>query len=267
MPRHRGTFKPEREEPYELSRSKVEKFVRCPACFWLERARGVKFPSMPGFNLNTNTDILLKRDFGVYREKQRPHPFMIQNGLEHLVPFQHEDMERWASAMHFGAEKHFNALHKETNILFGGGLDDVWHNRETGELHIVDYKSTAQGVNGPKNQPKPIDLEGPWKAGYKRQMDMYQWVMRGMGYQVSDIGYFVYVDGQHWGINGMLDENPFTATMKFSATLLTYQGNDAWVEDALWGIKKLLQQNTCPPHSEGCEEEIFLKGVLDAISG
>lgn len=266
MPRHRGIFKPERDEPYELSRSKVEKFIRCSACFWLEKARGVKFPSMPGFNLNINTDVLLKRDFSVYRERQEPHPFMIQNGLEHLVPFQHEDMGKWVNAMQFGAANHFNTLHEETNILLGGGLDEVWHNRATDELHIVDYKSTAQGVNGPKNKPRPINLEGPWKESYKRQMDMYQWVMRGMGYQVSDIGYFVYVDGQHWGIDGMLDENPSTATMRFSATLLTYQGNDGWVESALREIKILLQENACPPHSEGCEEEVFLKGVLDAMS-
>ena len=265
MPRHRGTFKPDREEPYELSRSRVESFIRCPACFWLDRAKGVKFPSIPGFNLNTNTDILLKRDFDVYRAKQEPHPFMVMHGLGHLVPFAHEDLERWENSKSFGAAKHFNTLHEETNILLGGGLDDVWQNQQTGELHIVDYKSTAQGVQGPKKQPKRIDLEGPYKVSYKRQMDIYQWVMRGMGNPVSDTGYFLYVDGQHWGIEGMLDEDPTTATMKFSATLLPYEGNDSWVEGALRGIKKVLTSDHCPEHTEGCEEKIFLDGVAEAL--
>ena len=266
MPRHRGTFDPEREEPYELSRSKVEDFHRCRACFWLERARGVKFPGMPGFNLNINTDVLLKRDFERYRQKQEPHPFMVMYGLDHLVPFAHEDMERWENSMHFGAANHFNALHEETNILFGGGLDDVWQNRETGELHIVDYKSTAQGVNGPKKEPQPVDLEGPWKIGYKRQIDMYQWVMRQKGYEVSNTGYFVYVDGQHWGIDGMFDEDPSQATMKFSATLLPYEGDDGWVDDALRRIKELLLRPDCPTHAEVCENGRFLDGVNEALN-
>ena len=67
--RHRGQFKLDHPAPFELSRGKVEKFIRCKACFWLEKAKGVKFPGMPGFNLNTNTDTLLKRDFDKCRGK------------------------------------------------------------------------------------------------------------------------------------------------------------------------------------------------------
>ena len=67
MARHRGTYKPENPEPYELSRSRLEAFLKCPACFWLDRVRGVKFPSIPAFLLNTNTDVLLKKDFDSYR--------------------------------------------------------------------------------------------------------------------------------------------------------------------------------------------------------
>ena len=117
---------------------------------------------------------------------------MVMNGLGHLVPFFHEDLGKWENSKSLGAAKHFNMLHKRTNIVFGGGLDDVWQNKKTEELHIVDYKSIAQGVHGPKNKPEPIDLEGRYKNSYKRQMDMYQFVMRGMGYRVNDTGHFVY---------------------------------------------------------------------------
>ena len=46
MPRHRGTYNPEREEPYEVSRYQIENFIKCPACFWMNRAKGIKFPGM-----------------------------------------------------------------------------------------------------------------------------------------------------------------------------------------------------------------------------
>ncbi len=266
MPRHRGTFKPSRPEPYELSRGRVEDFIQCPACFWLDRVKGVKFPSIPGFNINSATDLLLKRDFNRYRERQLSHPFMIRNGLEHLVPFAHEDLERWVNALHFGASlNHFNTIHEETNILFGGGIDDVWRNVETNELHVVDYKSTSQGVMSPKKEPKEINLEGRWKQGYKRQIEMYQWILRRKGFQVNDIGYFVYVDGQHYGIDGMLDDTENQANMSFKATLLTYRGDDSWVADALQNIHAVLNQTDCPNHGPDCEHARFFDGVSEAM--
>ena len=76
MARHRGTYKENHPEPYELSRSRIESFVKCPGCFWLDRVKGVKFPSIPAFLLNSATDTLLKKDFDTYRLKQESHPLM-----------------------------------------------------------------------------------------------------------------------------------------------------------------------------------------------
>ena len=39
MPRHRGQFNPENPAPYELSRSRIENFVKCPACFYLQQVK------------------------------------------------------------------------------------------------------------------------------------------------------------------------------------------------------------------------------------
>ena len=273
MPRHRGKFNPKNPSPYELSRSKIEAFIKCPACFWLEKAAGVKFPGMPAFLLNTNTDTLLKKDFDQYRGKG-PHPLMQATGLGHLQPFAHEYMHKWEQSTHFGASpNHFNTVHEPTNILFGGGLDDVWQNSETGELHIVDYKSTAQmGVNtkpldesfiAPPEDPKATD----YKASYRRQMDMYQWILRRRGYKVSNTGYFVYVDGQHNGEAGMLDtETPFVANMKFKVAVIPYEGNDDWVEDALEQAKACLLQSHCPEHTETCEYDAFINAVNDVVN-
>mgnify|MGYP006087464955 CR=1 FL=1 len=258
MARHRGRYDPKNSAAYELSRSKVELFVRCPACFWLDRVGRAHFPSIPGFNLNSNTDRLLKRDFNQYRGI-KPHAVMRKGGLTHLRPFAHEHLDLWENSLHFGlTSDHFNTLHQSTNILFGGGLDDVWENIETGELHIVDYKSTAQLAK----DPEPITLEGIWKEAYKRQMDMYQWVMRRKGFNVSDTGYFLYVDGQHKGIEGMIDSaDPFTAWMKFDVSILVYEGNDQWVEPILLEIKELLDSKSCPDHNDSCDHGRFLQEV------
>ena len=273
--RHQGRFNPSHTAPYELSRGRIENFIRCEACFWLVQAKGVETPSMPGFNLNTNTDTLLKRDLDQFRGKE-PHPIFIASGLGHLIPFEHEDLEKWTASTQFGAStRHFNTVHKKTNIKFGGGLDDVLINTETDELHIVDYKSTAQ-LSRDEDKIKPLDesfIQPPtnprapdYKAGYRRQMDMYQWVMRRKGFEVSDIGYFVYVDGQHIGKQGMIDAtDPKKAYMEFNAAVIPYHADDSWVEKALIDAKRTLTLENCPKHAEGCEEERYLEDAKKAM--
>ena len=191
--RHRGVYKSGHESPYELSRTRIENFIKCPACFFLEQVKGIKFPSMPGFNINEATDVLLKKDFARFRDIQKPHPFLTELGLEYLVPFKHKDFELWTQSLHFGAQDRMNTVHEPTHLKIGGGLDDVWLNTQTNKLHIVDYKSTSQKSDG-----KDITLEDPWKATYKRQMDLYVWVMRQKGFDVSDEGYFLYCDGDRF---------------------------------------------------------------------
>ena len=65
--------------------------MRCEACFWLEKVKGVKTPGLPAFNLNTNTDTLLKKDFDEARQiiddwrhhydTERPH-----SSLNYMTP-------------------------------------------------------------------------------------------------------------------------------------------------------------------------------------
>ena len=252
MARHRGIYKPSHNEPYELSRFRIETFVRCPACFYLVQVKGIEFPSMPGWNLNEATDVLLKRDFDHYRKIEQTHPFLQKNGYGHLIPYNHENFELWTQSMHYGAEDRFHTIHEQTHLKVGGGLDDVWFNQKTGKVHIVDYKSTSMKSDG-----KTITLDDKWKESYKRQMDLYVWIMRRMGINVSDTGYFLYCDGDRF------DERPFLgttdATMYFKMYILPYRVESTWIEPTLKKINKTLNLRACPKHSKDCEQGKLLK--------
>jgi hypothetical protein len=56
-------FDPGSDKPFPLSRSKVELYLNCPRCFYLDRRLGIGRPSGPPFNLNSAVDALLKREF------------------------------------------------------------------------------------------------------------------------------------------------------------------------------------------------------------
>lgn len=252
MARHKGIYNPDHEAPYEVSRSRIEAFINCPACFWLDRVKGIKFPGMPSFLLNSATDTLLKKDFDKYRKLQKPHPFMERNGLKHLVPFKHEDFNSWTQSLQLG----FRTYHEKTDLIIGGGLDDVWHDPKTKELFVVDYKSTAGKRTKDLSKLEPITLEGRWKESYKRQMDIYQWILREKtkddltDYTVSNIGYFVYVNGDQHFEEGMLRDNENKADMSFDVQLLTYEGNDSWVEKEIINLKECLEEKNCPQHAQ-----------------
>ena len=250
--RHRGKFDPSNPNPYELSRGRVENFLKCKACFWLEQIHKVKPPEIPSFTLNTTTDILLKRDSDAVRGKSSL-PIWKKFGLGHMIPFDHEDIEKWTNSLHYGLDdSYFNTIHKETNIKLGGGIDDVFLNTQTDQIHIVDYKSQAQGTRSPnKYEVKPSSIDEPWKKSYKRQMDMYVWIAREKGFNVSNTSYFVYVDAQHKDIEGMLDgDNPSIAWMKFNASIIAYEADTSWVEPTLIEIKDfLIHQSSIPNHT------------------
>jgi len=272
--RHRGKFNPDNPYPYELSRSRVETFLRCKACFWLHQIHKVPPPEIPSFTINSTTDILLKRDADTVRGKSAL-PLWEQAGLEHIIPFDHEHLNNWTNSLHYGLnDSYFNTVHKETNIKFGGGLDDVYLNTETDQIHIIDYKSQAQGTRNPDTyEVKPSSLNDPWKIGYKRQMDMYVWVARQKGLNVSNTGYFVYVDAQHKHIEGMLiDRDPTIAWMKFNASIIPYEADTSWVEPTLVEIKNfLMNQSTIPDHTPkgdnfmGCDVGRYANDMMDVI--
>ena len=272
--RHRGKFDPSNPNPYELSRGRVENFLKCKACFWLEQIKKVKPPEIPSFTINTTTDILLKRDSDFVRGKSSL-PIWQEAGLGHMIPYKHEDLEKWTNSLHYGLnESYFNTIHKDTNIKLGGGIDDVFLNTKTDQVHIVDYKSQAQGTRSPeKYEVKPSSIDDPWKVGYKRQMDMYIWIARQKGLNVSNTGYFVYVDAQHKHIEGMLDEkNPSIAWLKFNALIIPYEADPTWIEPTLFEIKDfLMNQSSMPNHTpkgedfSGCDLGRYANEMIEAI--
>jgi len=134
----------------------------------------------------------------------------------------------------------------------------------------VDYKSTAGKQNEDKTALEEINLEGHYKDSYKRQMDMYQWIMRQNGFKVSNTGYFVYVNGDQHFEDGMLLDDQDRAVMSFNVQLIEYQGDDSWVEQTILDLKACLESEECPPHADTgygikgdqqCEYATFLEGI------
>ena len=68
--RDSSIYVPKQSDPFRISRSKFNDFLTCKRCFYLDRVKGLVSPSMPGWTLNETTDLLLKKEFDLCREKQ-----------------------------------------------------------------------------------------------------------------------------------------------------------------------------------------------------
>ena len=220
------TFDPSSREPFRISRSKIDLFVECPRCAFLDLKLGVKRPSGPAFTLNNAVDELLKREFDGHRADGTPHPLMAHYRIDAL-PMQHDRLDEWRDSLRRGIAH----LHEATNLMVRGGVDDVWQTPQ-GELIVVDYKATAK-KEGPS---KPEDLY----PSYRRQMEIYQWLFRRNGFRVSSTGYFVYV-------NGRADAKAFDGKLEFDTCLIAYAGDDSWVDGALQDLKAMLMSEAIPP--------------------
>ena len=225
-------------DPYKLSRTRIENFCRCKKCFYLEEKLGISRPASFPFNLNNAVDELLKEEFDSFRSTNKNHPYIEENGLD-AKPFDHPNIEDWRTR-----NKGIGFLDEETNLYFYGLVDDVWINTKTDQLILVDYKATSK-----KGE---VTLDAPWQISYKRQIEIYQWLFRKNGFDVQNIGYFVYC-------NGIKENVLFNNELKFKVKIIPYKGDDSWLDKTVKEIYQVLNSEEIPEPSPNCEYCRYVK--------
>ena len=104
--RESSSYTPNQTTDFKISRGRFSNFLTCKRCFYLDRVKGLDPPGTPGWTLNETTDLLLKKEFDHCREKQRAHRLFGPNGLSHIVPFDHPEMDNWRSGRYLARYKH-----------------------------------------------------------------------------------------------------------------------------------------------------------------
>ena len=197
----------------KLSRSKLELLFECPRCFWFYAGKGIARPFGAPYTINNAVDFLLKQEFDEHRKNGTAHYLIKREGID-AIPYLHEDIDKWRNTF-TGIQYH----HKPTDFLVFGAVDDIWVD-PNGNLIVVDYK--ASGAK-----------EGELYDNYKRQMEIYQWILRQMGFKVLDRGYFVYCRVNK--DNGFAHGN-----LNFDIKIQPYDGDSSWVEEKIIEAKKVL---------------------------
>ena len=166
-------------------------------------------------------------------------------GFDNYVPYQHEELAKWRS--------NFKGIRREvdgTNITLSGAPDDLWINKDTGEISVVDYKSTST-----KASMKQEDyLNDPYHDSYKRQLDFYNYLLRGEGLNLSESSFFLVFNARK--DLPITDKNP---TLTFDHHLIEYKWDDSWVEDTISRMIKVLNYEVEAVSNPCCKDCAYIR--------
>ncbi|ULQ48377.1 PD-(D/E)XK nuclease family protein (plasmid) [Flagellatimonas centrodinii] len=214
-----------------FSRSKLDLFMECPFCFWADIHHGVRRVSGPAFSLNIAVDALLKAEFDVHRRNQTPHPDFARVGLD-AVPLRHAMMDEWRN--NFTGVRWTDPV---TGWALFGAIDDLWLNRVEWVVELADYKATSKAAEITTDTLYP---------GYRRQAEIYQFLLRRNGLKVSNRSWFYYG-------NGLKSRPGFGGVLQFDTVLLPYVGSDDWVESTFRAAVATATSPVPPEHGPDCQ--------------
>jgi len=229
-------YDPNSDKPFIMSRSKIDLYLKCKRCAYLDMRLGIKAPKPFPYNLNSRIDTLLKNEFDIARKNKEQTIYQKEANIN-AIPFSHPELDVWREP--FKAARYH---HKETNIVIAGSVDDLWENLDTKKIHIVDYKSTHTD-----KFDKLKSFDAPYLIGYKRQAEIYSWILSKLGLDIDNTSYFFYV-------NAKPDQEVFNNNLEFEYAIIPYKTEDYnWVENTIVEIKNFLETNKIPSSNQDCD--------------
>lgn len=218
--------------PVQLSPNSLNLFLECPHCFWLDKKQGVKRPQPFPYALNMAVDILLKKEFDIYRAKNELHPLLVAQNIQARL-FQNQSLlNQWRS--NFEGIRYYDS---ELGATLFGAVDDILEFPD-GKLAPLDYKSTGSSVANIYDR-------------FQLQMDVYTYLLEKNGFSTNKKGYlaFYIVD----------KENGFGDRLPFRKELLEIETNPSDVYALFKEAVVLLKRAAPPPHSRDCQYGQWLK--------
>ena len=222
----------------DLSRTAWDSFIRCKKCFYMERKLKIRPIGMPGYPINSRVDALLKEEFDIYREKQEPHPIFKKHNLN-FVPFK---MDKEKLNDFRNNRKGVRAKSTKTNYTIYGAIDDLWLNKDNGEVVVVDYKATSN-----KYGIDYVNSKMAYHKAYLRQLDFYAYLLKLNKFKVFKTGYWLVCNAQY------KDQKTFGGSLNFKIDLLSYNLNTDYIEDTLVELEKCYSGNRIPLPSATCD--------------
>ena len=221
-----------------VSRTAWESFIRCKRCFYLERKLKIRPIGMPGYPINSRVDALLKAEFDIYRKKQEPHPIFKKNKLN-FVPYKMDEQKLKDFRNNF---KGVRAKSTKTSFTIYGSIDDIWLNKDTEEVVILDYKATST-----KENINYVTSSKSYHKSYLRQLDFYAYLLKLNNFKVFKTGYWILCNARNE------NQKTFGDKLNFKIDLISYDVKTDYIEDTLVELEKCYNSDKMPVLNPLCD--------------
>ena len=129
-------------------------------------------------------------------------------------------------------------------------LDDIMID-ENDKLVVIDFKATAKKAD-------ILSYNDVYNNGesYKRQLEIYSWLLKKNNFDVSDTGYLMYY-------NGDASKPHLGREMHFRRTLVPFKLDTEWISPLIQDMYDCLQLEETPDYNPDCPDCIYLKTVSE----
>ena len=183
---------------YRLSPSSLALFEDCPRCFYLQVVKKIKRPEAPFPSLPSGIDKVLKEHFDNYRKQNRIPIELKRHKIRAKLFDDMELLEEWRN-YHKGGLQYTD---KKSGVILRGFVDEIL--RANGKLIVLDFKTRGFPIK-----------EGTAEY-YKSQIDLYNFLLRKMGYGTEDYGYLLFFHPEKVNGDGNFIFNTELKTMEVS---------------------------------------------------
>ncbi len=212
---------------YKLSPSRINLFFECKRCFWLRVNEKVKRPSGPFPSLPSGMDREIKEHFDRFRSNGGTPPELEEADID-AEPL--EDKEFLEKARSWRSEPKWKD--PETGAVLRGGVDDLLRS-ESGDIIVMDYKT--------RGYPPKQDNGAP--DYYRRQVNLYNLILRENGYGTEDFGLILY-----YYPDRVLENGDFVFHRELRRVEVDIERSKGLVRNAVGVL-----DGDIPPHSGDCD--------------
>ncbi|MBI2507840.1 PD-(D/E)XK nuclease family protein [Candidatus Woesearchaeota archaeon] len=159
---------------YKLSPSTINLMLECKRCFWLQIVKGIKRPQGPFPSLPSGMDLILKKHFDRFMEKDKLPPEIRETCKDCKLFNDKKLLEIWRNN-----RKGIGFIDKNTGILLHGAVDNILISKN-GKLVVLDYKTRGFPVKEDTHEY------------YQLQMDLYNFLLRKNNYETEDFTYLLF---------------------------------------------------------------------------
>ena len=148
--------------------------LECKRCFWLQIVKGIKRPSTIFPSLPSGMDLILKRHFDRFMERNELPPEIRETCKDCKLFNDKKLLEAWRNN-----RKGIEFLDKASGVLLHGAVDNILISKN-GKLIVLDYKTRG------------FPVKEDTHVHYQLQMDIYNFLLRKNNYETEDYTYLLF---------------------------------------------------------------------------